>query len=68
MYGLSHNISDVSLCLSNYSFPVDFHYSTCTPPWFVDAVGDMVAERIADLFGSAPYVYSFFAGDAEKKM
>ena len=28
----------------HYSFSVDYH-STCTPPWVVDVVGDMVAEK-----------------------
>ena len=47
------------------SFSVDYH-STCTPPWNVDMVGDMVAERVADPFCFAPYVDSLFVGDAER--
>ena len=56
------NISDCFLnALIHYSFPVDYH-STCTPPWIVDVVGDMVS----DPFCSAPYVDSLFEDDVER--
>ena len=37
----------------HYSFSVDYH-STCTPPWIVDVVGDMVAETVTDPFCFSP--------------
>ena len=60
------NISDCFLnALTHYSFPVDYH-STCTLPWIVDVVGDMVAETVTDPFCFPPYVDSLFVGDAER--
>ena len=49
----------------HYSFSVDYH-STCTPPWIVDVVGDIVAETVTDPFYFPPYVDSLFAGDVER--
>ena len=61
------NISDDCFfnTLAHYSFLVDYH-STCTPPWIVDVVGDMIAETVTDPFCFAPNVDSLFVGDAER--
>ena len=60
------NISDCFLnTLTHYSVLVDCH-STCTPPWIVDVVGDMVVETFADPLCFPPYVDSLFAGDVER--
>ena len=52
-------------CFLNGYVHVDYH-STCTPPWIVDVVGDMVAETFADPLCFPPYVDSLFAGDVER--
>ena len=49
----------------HYSLSVDYH-CTNTPPWFVDVVGDMVAETVTGPFCFPPYVDSLFAGDVER--
>ena len=60
------NISDCFLnTLTHYSVLLDYH-STCTPPWIVDVVGDMVAETFTDPFCFLPYVDSLFADDVER--
>ena len=50
----------------HYSFFSFDYHSTCTPPWIVDVVGDMVAETVTDPFCFPPYVDSLFAGDVER--
>ena len=60
------NISDCFFnALAHYSFPADYH-STCTPPWIVDMVGDMVAETVTDPLCFPPYVDNLSAGDGER--
>ena len=66
-YHIPLNISDVSLMFWQITvFLLISIIVNVLPPWVVDVVGDMVTERVADPFGSAPYVDSLFEGDTEK--